>query len=78
MLDLSQYFLFNVFLKKKIFRLGLESGQYFYPFSSGEALIWSVWTIIVQNQSYLNEIELNIIKQRSKNPRVPIFIQNGP
>ena len=30
------------FWKKKNFRLGSESGQYFYPFSNGEAFIWSV------------------------------------
>ena len=33
------------FFEKKKFRLGLESGQYFYPFSSREALIWSMCSI---------------------------------
>ena len=32
-------------MKKKNFRLGLESGQNFYPVSSGEALIRSVCSI---------------------------------
>ena len=45
-LNITVFFVYRFFEEKK-FRLGLESGQYFYPFSSGEALIQSVCSIII-------------------------------
>ena len=53
------------FFEKKISRLGLESGQYFYPFSSGKALIWSVCSIVLVWTSIKNDFNWTFYEEKN-------------